>query len=201
MKRLLAEGMFGEPVTLCSRRLHAPMGAGTWRADHRRSGGILYEINIHELDWLMDVGGPVRRVYARTLALPETRAASGDTDRANDHLWFTLEFESGAIGTHEGSWISPLPQFYRGVAGTTGGAQTDEWGQTLFVARTGEKRQVWETLDPPFDLRANFLDAIEGSAAPVADVENTLAVMTVAEAILESARSGVAVIVGSGPLH
>ena len=122
-------------------------------------------------------------MYARV----RTTVSSGP--RANDHLWITLSFTCGAVGTHEGSWRTSMPGFQRGAYGTRGGACTDEWGSGLFVAPLGKNRET-VTLASPFDLRGHFLDCIEHGATPVADTAWGLKIMAVAEAVLRSAASG-----------
>jgi predicted dehydrogenase len=192
MLRLQQEGYFGELVSLCSRRLHwiPRENRPSWRNDARLCGGLLFEINIHEIEWMMALGGAVESVYARIWSAPESLLASGNSERTNDHLWVTLNFAGSTVGTHEGSWLSPLQQFYRSAIGTDGAMQTDEWGNALYWARPGEKRTVCEELSPAFDLRGHFLDCIEGVASPTADVHWGYTVTTVADAILESARTG-----------
>jgi len=190
MLRVLHEGRTGELVSVWSRRMtHAPARPGSWRSDHALSGGVLMEINVHELDWMVVVGGDVESVYARTYA------AKADCPLANDHLWAVLSFAGGAVGTHEGSWVSPVPDFYRGLFGTRGGLHTTEWGNKLMFTAAGAK-SVEVPLAPSLDLREHFLDCIEHDAQPLADAEWGLKIMKVADAILESGRSGRVVDVG-----
>lgn len=186
--RRVREGDLGQLVSVWSRRLMYidPAKGAAWRRDHNLSGGLLLEINVHELDWMMAAGGDVRSVYARTAA----ETAQGP--RANDHLWFTLNFAEGAVGTHEGSWRSPAVNFYRGCYGTAGALATDEWGGGLLHTPRGGTREP-APLDPDFDKHGNFLDAIEGRAPSVVDAAWGLKVMTVAEAIFESAAKGTVV--------
>jgi predicted dehydrogenase len=182
MQRLAREDELGELISVCSRRLGFidPWQGASWRKDHSLSGGLLYEINIHELDWMMALGGEVQSIYARTWSQEHT------SERSNDHIFVTLAFAAGATGLHEGSWLSSNPQYFRSVEGTRAGASTDEWGTKLFFAPRGENRSETE-MDSDFDLRGNFLDSIEGAAAPVADVNWALKVMAVAEGVLISA--------------
>jgi len=64
-----AQGDLGALLSLCSRRvMYVDPASFGWRTDPEKSGGLLYEINIHELDWMIKVGGPVESVYARTWA-------------------------------------------------------------------------------------------------------------------------------------
>ena len=185
MARRLREGSLGKLVSICSRRIMSlARPAGGWRADPQKSGGLLMEINIHEVDWILSMGGDLRSVYAqRWTAQP----SAGPLD--NDHIWVTFRFADGAIGSHEGGWQSPVIQFFRSVSGTEAGISTDEWGGTLYYWQPGKDREVLPP-DPAFDLRGHFLDCIEHEAAPVADVHCGLQVTNVCAAILESCASG-----------
>jgi predicted dehydrogenase len=185
MQRYAQSGELGDVFSLCSRRVfYMPQeNLPGWRKDHNLSGGLLMEINIHEIDWMMMIGGEVESVYAKTWA------ANPTGPRSNDHIWVTLNFAGGAHGQHEGSWLSPTAQFFRSIDGTQGGMSTDEWGNSLYLSRPGQNRETIEG-DAEFDLRGNFLDAIEGTAAPVADVNYAVKVMAVSEAIFQSAASG-----------
>ena len=183
----------GDLISVWSRRLfYVDMSrAPGWRADHALSGGVLFEINVHELEWMMAVGGELRSVYARAYAEGQS------SPLANDHIWFTLNFAGGAVGLHEGSQVSPLSEYARGVTGSRAALQTTDWGQRLlFAERGGDPTDV--PLDPAFDLRGHFLDCVENDARSVADAEWGLQVMTAADAILGSARTGQVVKLGHG---
>ena len=123
MLRLNEAGELGDLISLASRRLCFidPQKTPAWRRDHAQSGGLLFEINIHEIDWMMWLGGEVQSVYAR-------KWSQENGPRHNDHLWVTLNFDGGAVGAHEGSWLTSNPQFFRSVEGTRAVFSTDEWG-------------------------------------------------------------------------
>ena len=183
-QKLVQEGKLGQLISICSRRMgyFPPEQMAGWRGTARLSGGHLLEISLHELDWMMALGGEVKSVFARSWAAKEE-------PRANDHLMITLNFAENTTGFHEGSWAAATPVYYRGLVGTTGGAHTDEWGSKLYYASVGQNRALVD-LEPAFDLRGHFLDCIEHDATPIADVHWGLKVMTVAEAIYASAESG-----------
>jgi predicted dehydrogenase len=189
MTRRARAGEFGRIVGVTSRRLmnSDPSRMGGWRADPEKSGGLLMEINIHELDWMMTVAGKVDTVSARTWA------AQPGHPRANDRVWVTLGHAGGAVGVHEGGWRSPVANFYRCVEGADGGAQTDEWGGKLFICPRLADR-IDTAPDPDFDLRGNWLDAIEGRGTAEADVRWAREVMAVGEAVFASAAAGGAVV-------
>jgi len=185
MQKYLREGRLGALISVWSRRLMYmdPARARGWRADQALSGGILYEVNIHELEWMMRLGGDVTSVYGRTWARERK------TPRDNDHVWFILNFEGGAVGSHEGSQASPSAEYQRGIIGQEGGMITDRWGRGALYTKAGQKEAPAD-LEPGFDKHAHFLDCIENDAEPVADVHWGLKVMAAAEAVIQSAISG-----------
>ncbi len=194
LQRLVREGFLGDLVSIWSRRLFSmdPASLSGWRADQAESGGLLLEVNVHEIDWMMMLGGPVASVYAQS-ASTVTRGSG-----ANDHLWVTLNFAGGAHGQHEGSWSSAMPSFFRGAHGTRGGAQTDEWGASLLASTLGGERAPVE-LDPALDLRREFVDAVRWNRSIACDMRWGAGVMAVADAIFASARSNrVVSLAGSG---
>ncbi len=185
MQRYLREGRLGELISIWSRRLFFMdlSKAAEWRRDPALSGGLLFEINVHEVEWMMALGGELESVYARTYA------ERPQHPRANDHIWVVMNFANGVVGTHEGSQISPVAQFDCGLLGTVAGMETAEWGKRLRFAKRGAGA-VEVKPDPEFDLRGHFLDCVEEGIAGVADAEWGLTVMTAADAILESASTG-----------
>lgn len=186
MLRRYQNGELGELVSTASRRLvwMEPVKSG-WRADHSKSGGLLYEINIHEIEWMM-YAAEVKSVYARK------RSTVNQGPMANDHIWVTLNYANGAVGTHEGSWLSPTCMFYRNLQGSEAGCSTNEWGSDLYFARGSANRETITGLKS-YDVRGNFLDAIAGTAKATADVDWGVKVMSVCDALLESARTGLPV--------
>ncbi len=188
MLRLRDEGAFGDLVSVSSRRMMAmsPDEFTGWRGNSAETGGLLLEINIHEIDWMMMLGGPVRSVFARS----RTTITSGP--KANDHIWVQLDFENEACGTHDGSWDSPVSSFQRSIYGTAGGASTDRWGVSLDTTFAGETAEKVD-LDNPLDLRAHFLDAVELGTPSTCDLAWGVQVMRTCDAIFASAESGMPV--------
>jgi len=191
MARMAQSGDLGDLLTVVSRRVFAlHRDAETaWRVNPETSGGLLLEVNIHEIDWMMMVAGQVESVYAR-LRADEKRP------RANDHIAVTLNFANGAIGIHEGSWRAPLPSFFRCVYGNRAGLQTDEWGKGLMLGALGSDRCEIEC-DEDLDMRAAFFDSIESGVDCDCNLAYGLEVMRVTEAIYESSLTNQVVQVAS----
>ncbi len=191
-------GALGRVITIWSRRMaHLGRGldssSGSWRGDPAKSGGLLMEVNIHEIDWIMATGGEVSSVYARTTA------NNSEHPRANDHLSIIINFENGAVGTHTGSWHCAAADYCRGVVGLDKVLYTDQWSTKLFEAaneRDAEHKEI-ENLQTT-DKHAEFLDAIQNDGRSIVDVNWGLKVMRVTEAIYQSANENAVIPVTNG---
>jgi len=134
----------------------------------------------------MDFAGMPKNVYCR-------KASRGHDDpRANEHLWLMLGFAGETTASLEGSQMSCVPDYYRGVAGTAGGLCTGDWGRTLLHYRAKDNMQEITPLQR-FDKHAHFLDVIEGKTASIADVHCGRNIVHVSEKAIESAVTGQAV--------
>jgi predicted dehydrogenase len=181
--RMSRGGDLGEMIGLFSRRLVSlnPNRGSGWRGDHANSGGVLLEINIHEIDWMMAAGGELEAVYARF------HAEESEHPRANDFIWLMMEFQQGATGMHEGSWSHDIAAFQRSAQGSKGAVATGLHGKGLFFKpRDGERREITfeeEKIDPN-DV---FVQAIENGEETEVNHEWGLKVMRAAEAFCLSA--------------
>lgn len=182
-KRLVAEGRIGQPVAVWSRRL-SYFNLDTvkgWRADPAKSGGYLYELMTHEVDWIVDLVGPPLGIYAQKTSRIEP------SNRANEHLWVTFQYLNGLTATLEGSWMSPMPDYYNGVTGREATLHTNKWGNELYLKTLEEQHSQQLEPDAAFDKHAHFLDVIEGKCPSVADVHYGQYITSICEAILQSA--------------
>jgi predicted dehydrogenase len=102
VKELLDEGALGR-VVLAEANMTLPgsFKAEAWRADRDRNpGGPIMQLGIHHVDTLAYWLGPVARATGR-FAHVHTHADIDDVGVV------TLEFESGALGSLTGSYVSP----------------------------------------------------------------------------------------------
>jgi predicted dehydrogenase len=141
------------------------------------------ELLAHEIDWIVAIAGVPTEVYCRIA----TRVA--DDPRANEHVWMTLAFGPNATGTLEGSSMSFVPDYYRGVTGTGGGLYTQDWGRALVLTK-GRDDSTTVDLDASLDKYAHFLDVIEERCPSQADASWGRTVVMVGEKALDSAQSG-----------
>jgi len=102
VKQLLDDGALGR-VVLAEANMSLPgsFKPKAWRAHRSRNpGGPIMQLGIHHLDTLAYWLGPVRRASGRFAHVH----AAADID---DIGVVTLEFESGALGSLSGSYVSP----------------------------------------------------------------------------------------------
>jgi predicted dehydrogenase len=102
VKRLLDEGALGRVVLAeANMSLTGSFKPGAWRAERGRNpGGPIMQLGIHCVDTLSYWLGPVQRASGRFAHLH----SQADID---DVGVLTIEFESGALGSLTGSYVSP----------------------------------------------------------------------------------------------
>jgi len=188
IKQQASEGAFGEIFSACSRRnvMFPPEVFAGWRGDFARSGGVMSELIIHEVDWVVDLLGFPRSIYCQKRA--ESRGGEPHP-RANDHVWLTLGYGNGRTATIEGSQCAPIAEFYKSVIGTEASAHTRRWGQELYLAKKGGKDKQIE-FGTGFDKHGHWLDVIEGKCASVADVDYGARITRLIDTALDSAVRG-----------
>jgi len=103
-------------VMRLKRVSYPPQGTErSWFADEARSGGMIFDLMIHDFDYARWLAGDVERVFAKSVR-------SGRPGAASDYALVTLRFESGAMALIEGGWAYPPGVFRTGfdLAGAEG---------------------------------------------------------------------------------
>jgi myo-inositol 2-dehydrogenase/D-chiro-inositol 1-dehydrogenase/scyllo-inositol 2-dehydrogenase (NAD+) len=187
--RRVAAGDIGEPMVVKSLT-RGPGLPPAWSWELERSNGMLAEVNSHDFDcvaWL--VGSPIERVYAETANF-KGEARGVEAKNFYDNAVVSLRFESGAIGTIDGTCPADYGYDARAeILGTEGLLVIGEvGGMTLLEARdreTGTVRPISRTWPERFgaayrlELQA-FADAIRaGEPATVGGSEGRAAVAAV----------------------
>jgi predicted dehydrogenase len=105
-KRLVDEGQIGKVATLRllrgSYRPKKPVG--NWFLDESKSGGILLDLMIHDIDYARWVAGEVESVFARKVSMVHQESPI-------DYGLIILKHTSGAISHIAGAWAYPPPTF------------------------------------------------------------------------------------------
>lgn len=168
-----------------------------WRQSLAMCGGLLMEVNAHEIDFMVQAAGEVERVYA------EADHFGDDGCDYSNLLFVSLRFRSGAVGMLHSSNVSGIGDLNGKIEGSegsllyTGGFGGD--GSDIHWARKGGERERLPIRDIRIEnpvrkeLRL-FVEAVQnGTAPPVTGAEARHNVL-VALAAYESARTG-------GPVH
>ena len=172
------------------RQPHAP-----WRLDGDKSGGIVFEWEVHEIDFVRTIGGEVSRVYAQTAYTRQ------DAPNFVDHFTAILTFQNGGYGNLEASQSCWLGQNGRGFIGTAGAAQTEgPDGVRIRTADMDEPEVIKVEVGGHVERKlgkltqdADFIRAIrDDDVSPVAGPDGR-ANVEIGLAILESGRTGAAV--------
>ena len=160
-------------------------GRDSWFRDDKKSGGIAFDLMIHDLDYARWVAGEVHSVYTRT-------AVGG-----NGHAIAVLQHRNGVISHVEASWAQPSPTFRTAgeLAGATGTLTFSSDASSPVVARLHEERVVTTGgggnafAANPFEIQLqHFLDILRDGATPILTAHDGLAAVRLAEAARESAR-------------
>jgi predicted dehydrogenase len=103
-------GDIGTPSIARLARLNSsPALISAWYADTARSGGALFDMAIHDVDWCLWTFGPVARVYAVSAGGPGAGVVS-----------ITLRHVGGSISYVDSSWRDSTFSTRLEVAGTDG---------------------------------------------------------------------------------
>ena len=179
-------------LTRASSRPRQP--ADHWFFDHARSGGIILDLMIHDLDYARWVAGEVVSVACRSAIFERP-------DAGVDHAVAILTHASGAISHVSASWAYAPPTFRTAfeLAGSHGLIEQDS-DRTAPVERSlqdggtsGRATALAETAfnGDPFRLElVEFARAIAAGVEPRIDGADALATLRLALAADESARSG-----------
>lgn len=192
IKKLVDAGEIGEPRVARAYRLSQfpPWSPEKWHKDMKKSGGVIIDLSIHDIDYLRWLIGEVDTVFARG----GTYGTHGGD--AIDHAHIVLKFKNGAIGYVEGSWIMPDSYnfaTYFEVAGTKGLLTVDpRMLASVVIYQKGKFRQE---LTPHSDnayyleLKA-FIDSIIKDEEPPIPGEEAKKSLEVALAAIKSIYIG-----------
>ena len=186
-RRLVLAGKVGKPAAIRMRRGGpSPKGSSGWFMDHKRSGGVLVDLGIHDFDWLRWTFGEVKFLYSRSLGAA--------TDHGPDYGLTTLTFQSGAVAHVESTWMDPGGfRTMFDVAGSEGLLEFDSMKTPALKTVTAEsiiREPSISGLEDPYYLElSDFLKAVTDGTPPPVTGEDGLASLKIALAALESAKT------------
>lgn len=199
-KKTIETGVIGTPGVIRTTRAGSfPRTASELSAsfynDFARSGGVVMDVAIHDIDYHHWIGGEVERVFARGLThkgIPNI-----------DHAYIVLRFKSGAIGHIDASWALP-PGIWRTRLEIAGAQGLIEWDSTqpapvITALRDpelpGQLRQSTTspvaTEDEPYYAQlAHVLACLQENKPFLVQPKDGVAAVKVALAAIESMRTG-----------
>ncbi|MHB8244728.1 MAG: Gfo/Idh/MocA family protein [Acidimicrobiales bacterium] len=191
---LVQSGALGRPAMARLARVNgSPAALRPWYGLADRSGGVLVDMGVHDIDWCLWALGPVVRICAKRTGEAAREVAS-----------VTMRHRSGAISYIDLSWRAAGFSTSLEVAGTEALFQADGSSSAGVVVDLddGGARETdvsylssLTTGHPPLDdpYRLELEAALEwfgGGKPPLAVLEDGLAAARVVAAAEESARSG-----------
>ncbi len=188
MWQLWHDGTLGELASCWMRSTHVfPAHGweqrrlqGHWRMRPEDSGGRLFE-QIHIVNWLHWIGGPVRSVFGRALSVAEDLPVD-DLDIA------VLQFERG-VGVAELAMVpAAIADAATGIIGTRGAVALR--GGQLWLRRSGETRDEEVAPAPVVSRQRHFLDCIRLGRQPENDAADGRMSLATCLAFMRSAREG-----------
>lgn len=204
-KAAVEQGKIGQPgVIRLSRGSFRPKKpVGNWFLDEAKSGGILMDLMIHDFDYARWIAGEVESVFAK-------KVSSGRPEAGIDYALVILKHTGGALSHVAGAWAYPPPTFrtHIEIAGDAGLIEFDSDDsapiRNLIVKAPGDSPDVGLPSSPvsesPYTTQIkDFYQALQSGAPARVTAVDGLASVQIAEAAIESARSGQAVSLASLP--
>jgi len=138
IREIIASGELGDPWAILVTRLGGG-GFGGWRAFRKVAGGILYEVHVHELDFMRSVCGDVAAVSAvmAHFANPQMEY--------EDAALVTLRFKSGALGSLHAGYMAVRGGSYGKILCSDGAIEYN-WGDgTIHYQKKEGEEQALDT--------------------------------------------------------
>jgi predicted dehydrogenase len=191
-RKLVTSGDIGTVgVVRLDRSTYLPAGASAWFSDLAKSGGVVHDLMIHDVDYARWVAGDVERVYAKRIR---------DTSHG-DHVLATLRHGGGAISHLQGSWAYPTGSFRTmlEIAGSNG--LIIRHAATPFVGSVSTTEDAPDVPEPPASSSESpyvteirhFSDVLQGRAEPRVTALDGARAVAVCDAIARSIETNRAV--------
>ncbi len=190
LKQAIDQGKIGNPGVAHASRIGGHPGlTKEWYLDKEKSGGVIVDLMIHDLDFLRWSMGEVDTVYAMN-------HSSGTLDYA----LVTLEFSSGAVANVEANWGFPGPFHTKAeIAGSDGIVSANSLkSSSLQVYKSEVDAGSGFVAIPespshrnPYELELeHFIQCIQTGAEPIVSANDAYKALELALAANESARTG-----------
>ncbi|MGI6237098.1 MAG: Gfo/Idh/MocA family protein [Candidatus Excrementavichristensenella sp.] len=200
IKEYIDQGKLGDIHMIYEKRLCQHPTWSTWHRDPAMSGGGLYDLNVHDIDYLYSIFGKPESVYANGW-----KSSTG----CWNHVVTNLRWSCGAKACVEtslemtGNWPFSIELRIVGDKGTLSYALTagfnindGEMGSNLLWYPVGEEKPVAieaEQIDMFHAELVEFFDAIKKDRPTCVTFEENRGVLEVIEASLKSLEENIVV--------
>lgn len=191
MKRLIDDGEIGDVRNAWFRK-SSRLPKGEWYLDPEKSGGVIFEMGIHLIDWIRWIVGS--RIEIVSAVMQDNVYNLGK----EDNFWVLMEFENNAIGAVGSSYSYSINPVDIGVIGTTKSVSV-EGGRIIQEDYRDSKPWLFNfykkilpflpIADNPFDKEiSHFIDCIRDNTTPSVSARDGFHSLIVAFAALKSAK-------------
>ncbi|MCD8011299.1 MAG: Gfo/Idh/MocA family oxidoreductase [Lachnospiraceae bacterium] len=201
LQEIVQSGQLGEITSIFVNRMgmlggYAGTSNDTWRRKPGSVCGMSIESLSHDIDMIIQLGGPIRDVKA------DIRGTFQDVPEFDNNVHASMNLESGAMANLYATWSSWLNGSSRGVVGTEGTAILE--GDSLFdfnrlrlKTSKMEYEEVIELQDiynfdtsPSYtNITRHFLESLEANKTSTVSGEYALSTLRVSHAILDAAAT------------
>ncbi|AZN43110.1 Gfo/Idh/MocA family protein [Paenibacillus albus] len=195
IKQQVDAGLIGKVGVANARRVGGHPGeARSWFKEADKSGGVIVDLMVHDIDFMRWTIGEVKSVYAM-----------GHCNGDMDYALVTLVFENGAVANLEAFWGYPGSFRYAAeISGSGGLVSTDSMKSlSLQIRKTTEAQSGDKVVeipqspgftDPYFKELQHFLSCIETGSEPIVTAHDAFKALQIAAAARESLQSGKVVV-------
>ncbi|MCD9022433.1 Gfo/Idh/MocA family protein [Cohnella silvisoli] len=193
LRELVLNGSVGSVGISHAKRASACPEEGSWFTDRTKSGGVIMDLMIHDIDFMRWTIGEAESAFAFS------RTADGV-----EYASVTLRFTNGAIANLEAHWGYPGPFTTRiEITGEYGILRNDNLSSRSLVLRKASTTQqgsrgvivpeVTAGYDPFWEEIYHFLNCIRHNDTPIVTAEDAAQALEIASAAIKSAQTGTAV--------
>lgn len=187
---IIKSGALGKPFAMSVVRISKPHGLkADWRITKKHAGGILFEVNVHELDFMRVIMGEAESVYANMGHYTESHV------EYEDYAATQIKFRNGGIGILQSGTSAVVPQGGMVIHCDQGTMTIRVGGDAVRYTVGGSEEVVIESSaiekeDPYREEVRSWVDAVTKRTPMVFDGYDGMAAVELAEAAYRSASTG-----------
>ncbi|MBN1900357.1 Gfo/Idh/MocA family oxidoreductase [Candidatus Sumerlaeota bacterium] len=192
-RQMVLKGDIGKPgIVRVSRCGGAPASRDkkdNWYLDFARSGGVILDLAIHDLDWLLWTFGPAQRAYAQTVKVKKDVPI---------YALGIIKFKSGVLAHVEASWMETPGTFWTAfeICGSGGMIEFDMRNQSAL--KLSRKKALPEMksgtiipeapcLESPYTTQMkHFIECVRKGKKPLTGIQEANNALNLAMDLIES---------------